>query len=678
MTRRLPIFGLLLLFLPLAMYAQSSPADVHFPSVLARLDSLVNAPLDEWRFHADLAHPEDASLDDSSWLQLKIAERSADGSRVLRRWIEIPTSLNGYSLQGAQVRLDLQITSEDFLTVAVFSNGSMAFRGDEDAQQPILLTDNAQPGQKFLIAVRVQAAEKNTQIRASRLLITPSPARPDPGIFRQEILAAQPMVEAFSEGKSERQAILAAAVAAVDLHALDRGDQPAFDSSLRLAQNKLDALKPWMKQFTIRAAGNSHIDMAWLWPWTETVEVVRNTFRSALDLMREYPDFKFSMSSARTYAWMEDKYPDLFGEIQRRVKEGRWEIVGGMWVEPDLNMPDGESLVRQILVGKRYFQQKFDVDVKIGWNPDSFGYNWQLPQIYKKSGIDIFVTQKLMWAHEFTTFPYKMFWWEAPDGSRLLTYFPHDYAMGIDPVQLGQDASVWLPAIYGTNPPAGAEMMHLYGIGDHGGGPTRTMLDNATRWMKPDVVFPRLQYSTASAFFEELKPKLPNMRVPVWRDELYFEYHRGVFTTQAETKKRIRTTEELLLNAEKFAAFSTQWGHVYPSEQFDRGWKDLLFDDFHDVFPGSGIAVNYLDAKRNLEDVQRVANGILRDSLGEISSNISFQGKGTPIVVFNSLSWPREELLETEVVLPESASGVEIVDAAGKPVIHQMLRSDNG
>jgi alpha-mannosidase len=147
--------------------------------------------------------------------------------------------------------------------------------------------------------------------------------------------------------------------------------------------------------------------MAWLWPWTETVEVVRNTFQSVLDLMREYPEFKFTMSSARTYEWMQEKYPDLFQQIEKRVKEGRWEIIGGMWVEPDLNMPDGESLVRQILVGKRYFQKNFGVDVKIGWNPDSFGYNYQLPQIYKKSGMDYFVTQKLMWAHEFTTFPYR-------------------------------------------------------------------------------------------------------------------------------------------------------------------------------------------------------------------------------------------------------------------------------
>ena len=220
-----------------------------------------------------------------------------------------------------------------------------------------------------------------------------------------EILAAQPLIAAYTEGKPEREQIVSSAVSAIDFAALDKGDQSAFDTSLRQAQTKLQALNPWLKQFTIRAVGNSHIDMAWLWPETETVEVVRNTFQSVLDLMREYPDFKFTMSSARTYVWMQEKYPDLFAQIQQRVKEGRWEVIGGMWVEPDLNLPSGESLVRQILVGKRYFQKTFGVDVKIGWNPDSFGYNWQLPQIYKKSGMDYFVTQKLLWAHEFTTFP---------------------------------------------------------------------------------------------------------------------------------------------------------------------------------------------------------------------------------------------------------------------------------
>jgi alpha-mannosidase len=675
MRRTFLVLGIALLLFTQPCSAQAPQGSPH-QTTLDRLESIVTVPVNQWRYHADIPHPEDAALDDQDWPGVKIREEWNSGPRVLRQRIELPAALNGYALQGARVRLDLLVDSSDFVTITVFSNGSMVSRTDDDTLQPIVLTENAQPGQRFLIAVRIVGPPVNTHIRESRLLITPPASRPDPGVFREEILAAQPLVAAIPDGKAEHQTILDNAVGTIDFRVLEQGDQSAFDSSLRQAQSKLDALKPWLERYTIRAVGNSHIDMAWLWPWTETVEVTRNTFRSALDLMREYPDFKFTMSSARTYSWMEEKYPDLFEEIKQRVKEGRWEIIGGMWVEPDLNMPGGESLVRQILVGKRYFQQKFGVDVKIGWNPDSFGYNWQLPQIYKKSGMDMFVTQKLMWAHEFTTFPHKMFWWEAPDGSRLLTYFPHDYAMGIDPVQLGKDASVWLPAIYGANPPAGSEMMHLYGVGDHGGGPTRTMLDNATRWMKPDVAFPKLQFSTASAFFQQLRPKLPNMNVPVWRDELYFEYHRGVFTTQAETKKRIRTTEELLLNAEKFAAFSTLFGGAYPSEQFDRAWKDLLFDDFHDIFPGSGIAVNYLDAKRNLEDVQRVGRGILGDALDKISSSINLKGRGVPLVLFNSLSWPREELVETEVILPEPASALEIVDAAGKPAVFQTLRAE--
>ena len=656
--------------------AQGTAAGNAYKPLTDRLESIVTMPLDEWRYHADVAHPEESSLEDKAWPAVKAGETWKTGPRVLRRRIELPASLNGYSLRGARVQLDLAVDSNDFVMITVFSNGAMVSRTDADTIQPIVLTENAQPGDTFLVAIRIQAGESNTKISASRLLITAPANRPNPGIFREEILAAQPMVAAFPDGRAEHEAILDAAVKSVDLNALDRGDQAAFDESLRKAQNKLQALTPWLKQFTIRADGNSHIDMAWLWPWTETVEVVRNTFRSALDLMREYPDFKFTMSSARTYSWMEEKYPDLFKEIQERVKEGRWEIVGGMWVEPDLNMPGGESLVRQILVGKRYFQQKFGVDVKIGWNPDSFGYNWQLPQIYKKSGIDTFVTQKLMWAHEFTVFPHKLFWWEAPDGSRLLTYFPHDYAMGIDPVQLGKDVSVWMPSLYGTKPPANAEMMHLYGVGDHGGGPTRTMLDTATRWMEPDVVFPNLQLSTAKTFFTELEPKLASMNVPVWRDELYFEYHRGVFTTQAETKRRIRKTEELLLNAEKFSAISTRFGKAYPSDDFDRGWKDLLFDDFHDIFPGSGIAVNYLDAKRNLEDVGRVGEKILDASLEEIAANVNLKGSGVPVVVFNSLAWERDEVIETEVRLPEAASSVEVVSASGKPVGSQVLSAD--
>ena len=667
-------------------FCQNSP-DPYKPT-LDRLESLTQQPEPGWRFHSDIPHPEDPALNDSDWGTWTVKNVSGPGgqnaneehwpgTRVFRRWIEIPEKINGYATKGSRVMLDLRFGSPESLMITVFSNGAIVYRGNDDDILPMLLTEDAQPGQKFLIAARVVGPDDGqAEFFHSELTIQPPSSRPDPSFLRLEVLAARPIIAAYEDGKAEREQELDAAVKAIDFSPLEKGDQAGFDASLRASHAKLETLKPWLQQFTIRAVGNSHIDMAWLWPWTETVEVVRNTFRSVLDLMREYPDFKFTMSSARTYEWMQEKYPDLFKEIEQRVKEGRWEIIGGMWVEPDLNMPDGESLVRQILVGKRYFQKNFGVDVKIGWNPDSFGYNWQLPQIYSKSGMGYFVTQKLLWAHEYTTFPYKLFWWEAPDGSRLLTYFPHDYAGGIDAVPLGTDVSIWMPSIYGPKVTDHPEMMHLYGVGDHGGGPTRVMLDHADQLRSPDAVFPKLQFSFATDFFNDIEKKLPTMNVPTWDGELYFQYHRGVFTTQAETKRRIRRAEETVLNAEKFASIAMLMGRPYPPDGMERIWKNLLFDHFHDIMPGSGIAVNYLDAKRNLENVDRAANDVTRGSLQEIAARIDTAKSGVPVILFNSLSWPRTDVTEVEAQLPEPAKQIAVVDSNGKPAETQLLSLD--
>ena len=682
------LFSIFFIVASSAVLAQNSGGSDPYKQTLDHLQSLLQQGETEWRDHADVPHPEDPALDDSSWATVTVRNVSETGGghpeephwngvKVFRRWVQIPEKINGYAVQGSRALLDLRFGSRDSLMLTVFSNGAMVYRGDDDNILPVLLTTNAQPGQKFLVAVRVVVPDRvEWEFPHSELTIRPPQNRPDPGLLRTEILAARPLIAAYQDGKAEREQELEAAVKAVDFAPLDRGDQAGFDSSLKASHAKLEALKPWLQQFTIRAVGNSHIDMAWLWPWTETVEVVRNTFRSVLDLMNEYPDFKFTMSSARTYEWMQEKYPDLYAEIEQRVKEGRWEIIGGMWVEPDLNMPDGESLVRQILVGKNYFQKNFGVDVKIGWNPDSFGYNWQLPQIYKKAGMDYFVTQKLMWAHEYTVFPYKLFWWQAPDGSRLLTYFPHDYAGGIDGEALGQDLSVWMPSIYGPTVRDNPQMMHLYGVGDHGGGPTRVMLDHADQLRAPDTVFPKFEFSFARDFFKDLDKKLPDMKVPTWDGELYFAYHRGVFTTQAETKRRIRRSEENMLNAEKFSSLATLFGKAYPAEDMKLEWKNLLFDHFHDIMPGSGIAVNYLDAKRNLEDVDRFAEQATRDSLKEISARIKTEGQGEPLVVFNPLSWDRTQTIEAEVQLPHPAQAIAVVDSAGKPVESQLFSID--
>ena len=664
----------------------STPPDPYKP-VLDRLQSITVVPLPAWQAHAaDLPHKEDPALATSDWQPVKLKE-DWKGSRWLRLTSGIPAQLNGYSLQGARISLDLHVSSDDAIQISVFSNGNMVARTDEDGQVPITLIENAQPGQKLVLAVRVLdsggggcCGGDSTRIEHAELSIQSPPDRPDPALMRLQILSAEPVIAAYPDGKTERQQQLDSAVKAINVAALDQGDQQAFDASLREAQAKLDVLRPYMKQFSIVAVGNSHIDMAWLWPWTETVEVVRNTFGTALQLMREYPDFKFTASTAQAYEWIEEKYPAMFQEIQQRVKEGRWEVIGGMWVEPDLNMPDGESLVRQVLYGKRYFQQKFGKDINIGWNPDSFGYNWQLPQIYKRSGIDYFVTQKLLWASEFTKFPYRLFWWQAPDGSRLLTYFPSDYANQIDPQKMARDSATYGPMMWkyngGTNsaPASGLDMMYLYGVGDHGGGPTRQDLDTALRWQKGDLVYPKVNFSTAAQYFADLEKNKSELKIPTWDGELYFQYHRGVQTTQSEEKRGNRQNEELVLNAEKVASIDTLFGATWPQQNLDTAWKDILFNQFHDILPGSGIAINYVDGARKYAVASRINNDIIRTGLNDLASRV--KSDGVSLLVFNPLSWKQTGEVQFTAQFPAATKGVTAIDPNGKVLPVEVLQND--
>lgn len=637
-----------------------------FRSALQRLEEMTGIAITGWKTHADnLPHPEAVTLDDSDWENAqpmqnrfgRAAERSSgEGAAWFRKRVEIPKSLGGYNIQGLSVRLNLRVFSRTRGLIRVFSNGSLVEMAPGNTQQPILLTESAQPGQKFLIA----AYSPGPGGIFARLEVDYPPGKSNPETMLEEILCVQAASKGFPDGQSERDMQLSAAVKSINFEALDHGDQRAFNQSLTEADRKMQPLAEWMRQFTIRAVGNSHIDMAWLWPWTETVEVVRNTFGTALELMDEYPEFLYAQSTAQDFLWLEEKYPDLFKEIQKRVKEGRWELVGGMWVEPDLNMPCGESLVRQLLTGKRYFQQKFGVDVRIGWNPDSFGYSWQLAQIYKRSGVDYFVTQKISW-NDTTEFPYKLFWWESPDGSRVLTYFPHGYGNGVNPVQCSRFIAEDTPLCSGFR-----EQMLLYGVGDHGGGPTRQMLDAAMKWLKsPKAAFPNFKFSTAQEFFHDVESRLSALNLPVWKSELYLQYHRGTYTTQAETKKRMRRTEELLLNAEKFASLAMLEGRPYPQDQFVECWRRTCFDQFHDLMAGSGIHINYIDEARNLEFVKFACSSILDGSLETLAARINTQGPGAPVVVFNSLSWERTEVVEAEAQFPAPMMQIEVRDPDG-------------
>jgi alpha-mannosidase len=666
-------------------------------AVVGRLSELDRLPADEWRFHAgDLAHGESTDLDDSSWPMVRSPAQGSQEAEWFRRWIEVPQSLHGYDLTGTRIWFSFSANANGPMPEIIYFNGRRVALGDD--LEPIVLFDKAKPGDKVLVAVKLLHTVDQKTFSGAGLKIDFAENRPNPEDLRLEILSATLLIPSLSKNAEGDTATLEKAADAVDLGALDAKDQAKFDASLKQAQSTLETLKPVLRQATMHLTGNSHIDAAWLWPWTETVDVVKRTFGTALQLMNEYPDYTYTQSAAQYNAWIADKYPQMNDEIKQRIKEGRWEIVGGMWVEPDLNMPDGEAQVRSILVGKRWFQKEYGVDVRIGWNPDSFGYTWQLPQIYKRSGIDYFVTQKMTW-NDTNQLPFKLFWWESPDGSKVLTYFPHDYANdNLNPVRLAYDM-----AQARQRAPGITEMMDLYGIGDHGGGPTRAILDEGVHWMQPDRVVPKSNFGTAQSYFTSVESKIApdspvwdyesiakgykppptpadgQVAIPTWKTEMYFEYHRGVMTTQANHKRNMRDSEEQALNAEKFASLAWLEGKPYPGDELTEAWKKITFNDFHDLAAGSGIGIIYKEAQKDFDDVRWATNEISQQSVKTLSAGINTQvASGVPLLVLNPLAWERSGPVTVDVQLPAAAAGgVSVLDPVNHVVPSQMLKSDN-
>ena len=692
--------------------AEATKIAVNLPSesraVIARLSGLHELPDGVWKIHAgDLAHGEAVNLDESGWEPIKAGAKAPNDAVWFRQTYEVPATLEGYDLTGARIWFQFHAYANGPMPQILYFNGRRAAMGDD--LEPIVLLDQVKPGDKVTVAVKLLHTVDTKDFRGATLRVEFAEGRPNPEDLRQEFLSAAELIPSLAAKDAAQMATLNSAIQAVDLAALDAAEaqgaearaqaQAKFDASLKAAQSRLEALKPLLEQATFHLTGNSHIDAAWLWPWTETVDVVKRTFGTALQLMYEYPGYTYTQSAAAYNEWMADKYPDMNAEIARRIKEGRWEVVGGMWVEPDLNMPDGESLVRQLLVGKRWYKQHYGVDVRIGWNPDSFGYTWQLPQIYKKSGVDYFVTQKMTW-NDTNQLPFKLFWWESPDGSKVLSYFPHDYGnTDMSPVRLGADLVQARERSTGMT-----EMMDLYGVGDHGGGPTRAVLDEGFHWAAPGHVTPKYQFGIAQTYFSAIEKEIaPESRVwdyqsiakgytappavagkvdiPTWNSELYLEYHRGVYTTQANHKRNMRDSEEQVINAEKWASLAWLDGRSYPGTELTEDWKKVLFGQFHDLAAGSGIGVIYKDMQKDYDVVRWSTNEIGAGALGAVDEGVNTLGTGVPVVVYNSLGWARSG----DVTVHAQGSGAEAKDvtlhvdnvpALGYKVVHVNLAAE--
>jgi len=382
------------------------------------------------------------------------------------------------------------------------------------------------------------------------------------------------------------------------------------------------------------AVGHAHIDTAWLWPIEETRRKCQRTFATAVALMDEYPDFKFACSQAYQYAVIEQADPDLFARIKAKVKRGQWIPIGGSWVEPDCNLPSGESLSRQFLYGQRYFDRTFGARSTVFWNPDVFGYSGQLPQLMREAGMTRFLTQKLSW-NRFTSPPHHSFRWRGLDGSEVVTHFPPaDTYNGVATVEeLRYHAANYKDA------DRSGEAMYLFGHGDGGGGPTPGMIERLVRCADLQGA-PRVEISDPDTFFEALETRIDDLAII--EGELYFEYHRGTYTSQAEIKRLNRQLEGSLQSLDFLAATSALAGRPAPTRERIEGlWRVLLTNQFHDILPGSSIAEVYARANVELGDLARDVDRLSGELLTGLGEAESARGQPRPV---NTVGFDRAEV----------------------------------
>ncbi|MHA7274622.1 alpha-mannosidase [Arthrobacter sp. TMT4-20] len=412
------------------------------------------------------------------------------------------------------------------------------------------------------------------------------------------------------------------------VNAVEPADVAGTAAAGRACLTEVLAAPAYASAHRLHAVGHAHIDSAWLWPVRETVRKVARTFSNVLDLMDRNPEFVFAASSAQQFAWLRDYYPDLFERVAARVRSGQFVPAGGMWVESDTNMPGGEALARQFVAGKRFFLEHFGVEPLDVWLPDSFGYSAALPQIVKAAGSRWFLTQKISW-NETNLFPHHTFRWEGIDGTQVFTHFPpvDTYNSELSGLELAH-----AQRRYREKGAANTSLVP-FGWGDGGGGPTREMLAAAAR-VESLEGSPAVSLSSPERFFKTAEAEYP--AAPVWSGELYLEFHRGTYTSQARTKQGNRRSEHLLREAELWCtAAALRVGLEYPYDALESAWHTVLLQQFHDILPGSSIAWVHEEAERQYAAVasslEELINTALRALLGTGSSAVALNAGPYPI-----------------------------------------------
>lgn len=416
----------------------------------------------------------------------------------------------------------------------------------------------------------------------------------------------------------------------------------AFYQSIKKAQEKLAACYQEHALTTekVTAVGHTHIDLAWLWTVQQAIEKGERSFQTVLKLMDEFPEYTFLQSQPQMYQFIKEQYPDLYQAIKQKIQSGRWEVEGAMWVEADCNLTSGESLVRQLLYGKRFIKEEFGIDSQILWLPDVFGYSAALPQLLKKTNTPYFMTTKLSW-NQYNQIPYDSFYWQGIDGSQVLTHFITTISEGYSPTPYYTTYNGLLDpyTVKGSferyqQKDIHDEIMIAYGYGDGGGGPTRGMLECQKRLQRSLPSMPTITGNKAVDYFKRLSQTFSQVAAPVWYGELYFEYHRGTLTSIGKNKKNNRQGEFLMQTIEKL--YAIRGFDNYPKEKLEKMWKLLLLNQFHDILPGSSIQEVYQQTDQEYAWLQEQGQALIQQLMREEDK------QKASYTVFNSLGILRD------------------------------------
>ena len=623
-------------------------------------------PLTHWKVkESDLADASAVSLKDKSWADFAVPSfwGGYDRTAWFRTTVTIPAQFSG---QRVGLLLDLP---EGLL----FVNGK-PYAGLDANHHEVLLTDKAKTGQTFHLAIQAYSGRTKDVShfkRASLVIIYPTAK-----ILHAGLTMLHDLEKLYGPGTQESKDVreLTRRTLIYLKYFKPEGEEypNAIGRALNFLHNTLETEFASSGVGTVHLLGQSHLDLAWLWTLKETRRKVGRTFSSMVRLLDEFAEFRFTQSQAVLFDMLSEDYPSLAKEVRSHVESGRWEITGSTWVEVDCNIPSGESLVRQILHGKRSFQSRYGVDTDIFWVPDSFGYTAALPQIMKKSGIRSFFTTKLTW-NDTTKFPYNSFWWEGIDGSRILSHMP---PVGLEGTSSPKDVRKSWTAFQQKE--LSGHVLLTYGFGDGGGGVSKRQI-LATRFVRTLPALPQSRISSAKEFFDALAEGAD--RLPIWTGELYLERHRGSLTTHAWVKNANRRAELALYEAELLASIAqlnpaSKAAPRYPSEELDSAWKTLLANQFHDIICGTCIPDVFADAEKDFERLNTSIAKLRERSLAQLGAPRSAAPAAFSATVFNTLPWSRSDYVE--LAIPGTDRAFQVTDDRGQSCLHQVLGRSKG